>query len=92
MDTKYKPLTPMVDVPRQIISDNNPLLSAEQQTEYQSKIGSCLWIVNSTRPDCLFAITILSRYTHSPTIQDMKSVDRVLQYIASTPDHGLVMV
>ena len=90
VDTKCKPLTPMVDVPRQIVSDNNPLLSTEQQTEYQSKIGSCLWIVNSTRPDCLFAINILSRYTHSPTIQDMKSVDRVLQYIASTPDHGLV--
>ena len=66
------------------------MLNAEQHTEYQSKIGSCLWIVNSTRPDCLYAINILSRYTHSPTINDMKAVDRVLQYIASTPEHGLV--
>ena len=89
IDTKYKPLTPMVDVPRQIIADNNPLLSTEQQTEYQSKIGSCLWIVNSTRPDCLFAINILSRYTHLPTLQDMKSIDRLIQYIARTPAYGL---
>ena len=90
VDTSHRPLTPMLDVPRPVVSEQNPLLNTEQHIEYQSKIGSCLWIDNSTRPDCLFAINILSRYTYSPTINDMKAVDRVLQYIASTPEHGLI--
>ena len=66
----------MVDMPWQISSVQNPLLSSEQQIEYQSKIGSCLCIVISTRPECLFAINLLYK---SNSI-----------YIASTPDHGLV--
>ena len=32
---------------------------------------------------------MLSRHTHAPTVHDMKEMDRVLQYIASTPDLGL---
>ena len=80
----------MLDVPSQVVSEQNPLLNAEQQSEYQSKIGSCLWMVKSTRPDCLFAINILSRYTHLPTTNNVKAVDRVLQYFASTPEHGLI--
>ena len=80
----------MVDIPRQISSDQNLLLSTEKQT-HQSKIGSCLLIVNSTRPDCLFTIKILSRYTYSPTLQDMKSAGRTLQYIAGTPDHNPIV-
>ena len=90
IDTFYSPLTPMVDNPRPIISDTNPLLNNTDQQLYQSKIGSCLWLANATRPDTLFAVNMLSRYTHAPTLFDMKAIDRVLQYIAGTPDHGLV--
>ena len=32
---------------------------------------------------------MLSRHTHAPTVHDTKEMDRVLQYIASTPDLGL---
>jgi hypothetical protein len=90
IDTTYSPLTPMLDNPRPITSDTNPLLNETEKQLYQSKIGSCLWLVNATRPDALFAVNMLSRYTHSPTLFDMKAIDRVLQYIASTPDYGLV--
>ena len=71
----------MVDVPRPVVSEQNPFIKAEQHTEYQSKICSCLWIVSFTRPDRLFAINVPSRYTHSPTFYDMKAIDKVLQYI-----------
>jgi hypothetical protein len=90
VDTSYSPLTPMVDTPRPLISDTNPELNKLDQQLYQSKIGSCLWLANATRPDTLFAVNMLSRYTHAPTLFDMKAIDRVLQYIAGTPDHGLV--
>ena len=40
VDTKYNSLTPVVDVPRQMSSAQNPLFSSELHTEYQSKTGS----------------------------------------------------
>ena len=80
----------MVDTPRLIVSDTNPLLSNTDQQLYQFKVGSCLWLSNATRPDTLLSVNMLSRYTYSPTLFDMKAIDRVLQYIASTPDYGLV--
>ena len=32
----------------------------------------------------------VSRYTHSPTANDIKAIDRVSPCIASTPEHGLL--
>ena len=90
VNTTHCPLTPMVDVPRPKPSPTNPVLDAAGINEYQSKVGSCLWLVNSTRPDGLQAINMLSRYTHTPTAFDMKAVDRVLQYIAGTAEYGLM--
>ena len=89
VDTEHPPLTPMLDIPRPPESETNPLLTPTQQVEYQAKVGSCLWVANGTRPDSLFAVNIRSRYTHKPTLFDMKAMDRVLQYLAGTPDLGL---
>ena len=89
IDISHCPLTPMVDTVRPPSSKSNPLLSTAEQTLYMSKVGSCLWLVNSKRPESLYALNMLSRHTHAPTVHDMKEMDRVLQYIASTPDLGL---
>jgi len=89
IDTTHPPLTPMLDTIRPIESADNPLLSSQDQTLYQAKVGSALWLTNGTRPDSLFAVNIRSRYTHCPTKFDMLAMDRVLQYLASTPDLGL---
>jgi hypothetical protein len=79
----------MLDTPRSIVSADNPLLSPQEQTLYQAKVGSALWVTNGTRPDSLFAVNIRSRYTHIPTKYDMLAMDRVLQYLASNPELGL---
>ena len=44
-----------------------------------------LYFKNESKADCLFAINILSRYTRSPTLHDIKSIDRVIECITSTP-------
>ena len=62
----------MVDTVRPPSSKSNPLLSTAEQTLYMSKVGSCLWLVNSTRPESLYALNMLSRHTHAPTVHDMK--------------------
>ena len=51
IDTSHPPLTPMLDTIRPIESADNPLLSPQDQTLYQAKVGSALWLTNGTRPD-----------------------------------------
>ena len=55
---------------------------------YQAR-GSVLWVTNSTRADSLYAVYMRSRFTHQPTQFDMIAMDRMLQYLASTPGLGL---
>ena len=52
-------------------------------------MGSALWIIDGTTPDSLFAVNMRSRYTHHSTQFDMVAMDRILQYLASTPELGL---
>ena len=63
--TSY-PLTPMSDAPRGLSSDTNKLLDKKGIGDYQSKIGSLLYLANQTRPDILYAVNMQSRYTKSP--------------------------
>ena len=58
-------------------------------TDYQSRIGTLLYLATMTRADILFATTSLSRKCKAPTNLDLKAVNRVLYYIAGTRDKGL---
>jgi len=44
-----------------------------------------------SRPDLLYAISILTSKNKSPTTEDLKAVNRVLSYIAGTRDKGLML-
>ncbi len=79
--TSY-PLTPMSDVPPE-------LLDKKGIEGYQSKIESLLYHANQTRPDILFAVNIHSRYTKSPTQEDVIVVHRIFLYLAGTPSLGI---
>ena len=82
------PVTPMAynaykTKRKQILLDKNGI------TEYQSKIGSLLYLTIMTRPDILFATCWYSRKCKSPSNFDMEAVDRILYYIMGTKDKGL---
>ena len=81
----FFPVTPMAaDVIRSPVTTENPALDAKGIQLFQSKVGTLLFLANQTRPDILYAVNTLSRYTRSPTVQDMAAADRVLQYVAGT--------
>ena len=65
------------------------LLDKDGITEYQSKIGSLLYLTIMTRPDILYATCWYSRRCKSPTNFDMEAVDRILYYIMGTKEKGL---
>ncbi|POM71675.1 Hypothetical protein PHPALM_11725 [Phytophthora palmivora] len=49
--------------------------------DFQSLVGSLLWIARGTRPDISFAVHCASRKTHAPTVQDWKLAKRIARYL-----------
>ena len=59
-------------------------------TSYRSIIGSLLFAATRTRPDIALAIGILSQYVTKPTDFLLRASKRVLAYLYTTRDYGLV--
>ncbi|KAM1320779.1 hypothetical protein ACFX2F_013932 [Malus domestica] len=57
--------------------------------EYRQLVGSLLYLT-ATRPDVMFAASILARFMHNPTKKHMGTAKRVLRYIQGTIDFGIV--
>jgi hypothetical protein len=57
---------------------------------YRKKSGSLIYTALSTRPDIHHAVNMVSRYMHEPNQSHMIAVNRVLRYLYSNNDLGLV--
>ncbi|XP_020270867.1 uncharacterized protein LOC109846054 [Asparagus officinalis] len=55
---------------------------------HRSIIGSLLYLSN-TRPDLMFASSLLSRFMHCATIVHMGAAKRVLRYIQGIQNFGI---
>ncbi len=81
----------MSDAPHNLPSDTNKLLDKKGIEDYQSKVGSLLYLANQTRPDILYAVNMHSRYTKSPNQEDVLAIHRISLYLASTPSLGITL-
>ncbi|KAM0973674.1 hypothetical protein ACFX2C_016966 [Malus domestica] len=63
---------------------------SEQADEglYRQIVGSLLYLT-ATRPDIMFAASLLARFMHGPTRKHMGTAKRVLRYIQGTLDYGI---
>jgi transposase InsO family protein len=62
-------------------------LSGEEacdKTLYQSKLGSVMYLMTSTRPDICFTVGVLSRFSSDPSVGHMRGMDRLLRYLAGS--------
>ncbi|KAL4387529.1 hypothetical protein GQ457_09G029200 [Hibiscus cannabinus] len=55
---------------------------------YKSLIG-CLLYLTATRPDIMFAVSLLSRFMHCCNVSHFKAAKRVLRYIKGTSNYGV---
>ncbi|CAL2249791.1 unnamed protein product [Prunus armeniaca] len=62
---------------------------AADEGEYRQIVGSLLYLT-ATRPDIMFATSLLARFMHNPTKKHMGIAKRVLRYIQGTIDFGIV--
>jgi hypothetical protein len=65
------------------------LLNEKGITDYQSRVGSILYIAMHSRPDILFAIATCTTKTKNPTTQDLNAINRIISYLVGTNDLAL---
>ena len=58
--------------------------------QYQSAIGSLMYLSVSTRPDISYAVGNLTRYSSKPTKEHWTAMKRVLHYLKGTGKHGIL--
>jgi len=63
--------------------------NSDQHREYQSLVGSLMYLMTATRPDLAYTISVLSKFNSSPTVQHLLQAKRVLRYIQQTKSLGL---
>ena len=69
---------------------NTEQASRSEIKDYQSKIGSLLYLAVHTRPDISYSVSVFSRYLTNPSSNHIKGVDRVIRYIKGTINLGIM--
>jgi len=65
--------------------DDDPVDS----TVFRGAVGAISYLAQMTRPDLLYAVSIVASKCQNPTVFDHRIVKRILRYIIGTADHGL---
>ncbi|KAE8694561.1 Detected protein of unknown function [Hibiscus syriacus] len=61
----------------------------EDATMYRQLVGSLIYLT-LTRPDICYAVCVMIRYMKNPKKSYLEAVRRVLRYVKSTIDYGLL--
>ncbi|KAK4286227.1 hypothetical protein QN277_002813 [Acacia crassicarpa] len=62
---------------------------AIKQKEYAQVLGSLMYVMNCTRPDIAYAVSMLSRFTSNPNEFYWKAMIKVLGYLKKTQNFAL---
>ena len=57
--------------------------------QYQRLVGKLIYL-SHTRPDIAYAISLVSQFMHNPSKDHMNIVIRILRYLKSSPERGLM--
>jgi hypothetical protein len=63
--------------------------SNDFKISYQSIVGSLIYTILSTRPDIVFLVFVISRFTSNPDDSHLKAVKDIYRYLRSTTNYEL---
>ena len=88
--TNAKPVSTPMEAGAQFTKDQGPSSPTQamrmRSVPYAEAIGCVLWPVMITRPDCAFAVGILSQFIQNPGNVHWEALKRVMVYLGSTKD------
>lgn len=88
------PVSSPLDLNQKLSMESSPKCQDEidrmSRVPYQEAIGSIMYAAQLTRPDICFAVSMLSRFNHNPSMAHWNAVKRVLRYMKGTVDAKLV--
>lgn len=70
---------------------DSDLLGSDDSIEFHSRVAKLLYLAKRVRPDILTPIAFLSTRTRAPTDDDQRKLDRVLRYLNSTKEMGMIL-
>ncbi|GJY57002.1 zinc finger, CCHC-type containing protein [Tanacetum coccineum] len=80
------PVSTPMDTSEKLMPNNGQTVS---QLEYSRVIGCLMYAMTCTKPDIVFVVGKLSRYTSNPGTQHWQAIQRVLKYLKKTIDYRL---
>lgn len=73
------------------VHDTDSLCNEATRKEFHRNVARALYLAKRARPDCLTAVSFLATRVQKCTSADLVKLDRLLRYIRSTKDRGLVL-
>jgi len=64
-----------------VINGTARTLDSDGKQQYQSIVGSLMWLMLSTRPDLEFTISMLSKFSSTLTTEHLSAATYTLQYL-----------
>lgn len=71
--------------------DNKAPVNPELRSEFQSIIGSLLYLMLGTRPDIAYAVTKLSKFAANPSKEHRDKALYICRYLVGTRNYSLVL-
>ena len=76
--------TPMETSAKAVPAEDGFQAEQKHKARYQSAVGSLMYAMLGTRPDLAFAVSVVSRYAHNPTLKHWGAVKRIFSYLKGT--------
>ena len=83
-----KPVSTPADASQKLVKATEEEECINQQ-QYQSIIGSLMYLSMSSRPDITYSVSTLARYSSRPNQQHWTALKRVLRYLKGTVKYGI---
>ncbi|XP_039117464.1 secreted RxLR effector protein 161-like [Dioscorea cayenensis subsp. rotundata] len=77
--------TPMNSNEKLCLQDNSEKTDPQR---YRKLVGALLYFTHS-RPDIMFAVSMVARFMHSPSVHHLGAVKRILSYVKGTIGFGI---
>ena len=84
-----KPVATPVDTSTKLVKATDDDMSFDQH-QYQSAVGSLMYLSVATRPDITYAVSNVAKFSAEPTTSHWTAVKRIMRYLRGTTHLGLL--